>query len=297
MELYQRKLPKEAVSTLFRVKVTSVKPFTPLLGPCYVFLKKNDKFIAVKKPLDFFSEKELTQNESFEFFYFPKTIQNLVLFQEAGRRVRAVLLRSDEELKSLSIDPSIAPNAEAQRKLPPTPFSVSDSIVRKIGPLFAGGPRNKETGISLLSIVAFVNELCDFEGHSEWVAAREKSTDLYEQSLFLSSWSVFCALLLDYHDLNFLSRLRIRVFNDVIGERISKSAAPVMGANEVEELVLFSLASVSENPNQVIPVRYLERRTERVAKKLADRMHEVVRARREVVSLVARVLRMRRAEE
>src|SRR4051812_8298441 len=91
MEFSARKLPKEAASDLVRYPVQSVKPYVPMWAPIYVFMPKNEKFVSVKAPLDFFVPEELEKLEPLENFYVSSAISNALPFRDAARGVRSVL--------------------------------------------------------------------------------------------------------------------------------------------------------------------------------------------------------------
>ncbi|MCM2277116.1 MAG: hypothetical protein NDJ89_03495 [Oligoflexia bacterium] len=253
MDFSRRKLPKEAAETLRLCPISTVKAFTPMLAPAYVFMPRNEKFVSVKSPLDFFTPEELERLKSFESFYFPEFLNAVMPFRSAARGVLTLLTwRPDES------DPAV---------LPPASYELADAALRLIGPLWG-----KDTQIEPFFLAVFVNELCELLPSELLSEVREQSVEGYENALLLSSWTVFLALHLGYCDLAFLNALRLRVFrSSASGEDEPGAFAPL------DEVIGLARATFSLE-NRLSPFRadvFVGRR-DRASLKMVSRLRRVI---------------------
>src|SRR5437899_3275466 len=90
MKIRNRKLSKDAVQTLRRIPVELCHSYDLLVAPIYVYLPKNEKFVAIKFPLQYFSPAELEKFRPYESFYLPEFVDFISPFQKAGESVRAL---------------------------------------------------------------------------------------------------------------------------------------------------------------------------------------------------------------
>ncbi|MCM0606961.1 MAG: hypothetical protein KA715_12800 [Xanthomonadaceae bacterium] len=164
-------------------------------------MPKNKRFVSVKSPMDFFTPEELKKIEVMTNFYVPDFVEHVVPYRSTGRSIRSLLTYQVGE-----------------NELGPTPFELSDSILRLVAPLWRSGWKVDPFFVSVL-----VNEL--FEPLPEAVLnqARDENVDQFERSLYQSSITVFLALHLGYTDLKELGKIRTRVFalssaNRAVGE-------------------------------------------------------------------------------
>ncbi len=252
MNFSQRKLPIEAASTLRRCPIHLVEPFVPMLAPVYVFLKRNQKFVSLKAPLDFFTPEELDRFKTYEALFFPEFVERTRPFREAARRVRSLLLWE--------------PPAEAGA-LPPTPYEISDACLRLTGPLWGA-----EAVIELFFVTVFVSELCEQLPSELLCAARDQDFEKYECAIFRSSWAVFMGLHLGQTDLGHLNRLRKRVFAESMGlpQELEPGFHP-----EIDELTGLVGALIIDSRISAFRADDLQDRGERVAHKLLSRLTRV----------------------
>ncbi len=131
-----KKLEVESADELLQCSISTVKPYALMLAPVYVFMKRNEKFVSVKGPLDFFTPEELAAFSSYGAFHLPKTVAELTPFQTAAKLVREML-------------------KETQAPFPPAPFEVSDELIKVLAPVWG---RNIESSPFWSSI--FSDELC-----------------------------------------------------------------------------------------------------------------------------------------
>lgn len=270
MEFNHPKLPKEAASKLRICPIHTVKPYALMLAPVYVFMRRNEKFVAVKSPLDFFTTKELQRLAPLESFFFPEFVDSVLPFRSAARAVRALL--------SWQPHAGFSPKGELSIEnspLPPAPYELSDAILRIIGPLWgrraASASAPADLAIEPFFISVFANELCDPLPPDVLVSSRDRSLIDFERALFESGWAVFFALHLGYSDLAFLNELRIRIL-----ER-SVNGTPV-GQNdngELDEIIALASESLAAKGLHALSGTYFSARPERVSQKLASRMKRI----------------------
>lgn len=268
MEFTKRKLPKEAASELFEIAVKDVKPFVFMPAPVYVLMKENEKFVAIKAPLDFFTPKDLDRYLSFSSFFFSRSIISSAPFQNAGRKVRALL--------KFKPDP-----------LPPASFEISDAILRTIGPLWSGAPDITENAdntddkgkipiIEPFFISIFTNEVCDPFVGELLSNARDNSIVQYEHAVFCSSLAVFLALHLGYCELPFLNALRLTAFEAAVAGKARGDPQNKSAGLEVGEL-LNVVYTFFEGEDYKKPLRseFLFPRSDRTSLRLLSRLKRV----------------------
>ncbi len=259
MDFHPRKLQKlEGQEMPPSRLVSDIKPYELMMSPVYVYLSLNGKFVGVKAPLDFFVPEELEKLLSAETLFFTKFLDEVRPFQNAGRIVKNILLLKPKEVKS-------------EREKYPTvnlsvsPYERSDAVLRLIGKLWGSGVR-----IEPFFVVAFVEELCGAIPIEYLKNTRDKSIELFEKAIFSSSWAVFHALHLGHCSLEFLSRLRIKVFNS-----ISNEEGLVEKRDEVGEIVLFARKLLAKENLRVVDAKEIKSDESRVAQKLSSRLKRV----------------------
>jgi hypothetical protein len=272
MEFRTRKLPKTKAAELSPFIVDSAEPYRPLPAPIYLLLPRNDKLVSVKGPFDFFTARDLEKLKAGGKYYYGPIYSRVEPFQDAARDV-AKMLRWN------------TPNAT--EVLEPSPYEISDAVLRKVGTLWApvsnlnGADRTGPVAIESYFAVAFANELCT-PIPGEWMEhAREKDPDDYELSLLRSGVFVFLALHLGYLDLELLSRYRLRYFSEsikVFGSDGSRDVPISMELNDLKkwteilihspEILLISSDQFDHSINRV--TQKLKSRLARVRKDLVD---------------------------
>jgi hypothetical protein len=253
MDFTLRKLPMEAASTLRICQIDTVKPFALMLAPVYVFMRRNEKYVSVKGPLDFFTPEELERLRTFETVFMPPFVDVVLPFRQVARRAKAILFWD--------------PSAGGKSPLPPSPFELSDAILRVVGPLWSPEHRLEPFFVSV-----FANEFCDLLPGNELLEVRDRDLALYERGIFISSWMVFLSLHLGITDTDYLNALRLHSFRKVIGTEVSDEGMSPF-RDELFELLDDLLAD--EAVYQPLGFEDFEGRSERVAQKLASRMKRV----------------------
>ncbi|MGZ3696701.1 MAG: hypothetical protein ACXWP5_01295, partial [Bdellovibrionota bacterium] len=194
MDYTHKKLPKEAVNDLWRFPTSTLKPYRLTVAPVYLYLIKNQKFISIRGPLDFFTEADLEKVRAFDHYYLPKFVDHTEPFRNAGSSVRRIL--------SWKPDPAGFAADEGDResfpavKLDPSPYELSDAVLRTVGRLWG-----KNASIEAFFVSVFVDALCDPLPQEVLLAARDVSMAQFERAVMLSSWVVFLAIHLGHSQL------------------------------------------------------------------------------------------------
>ncbi len=259
MNFRDRKLPPEASQQMRMCPIVSVAPFALMLAPVYVFMKANEKFVAVKAPLDFFTPEELARLKPFQSFFLPEFVEKALPFREAAREVKTLLSWVPK------ISNSDVPDDYEEASLPPSPYELSDAVVRIIGPLWGSG-----AVIEPFFVSVFANELCDLLSPEVLLKARDEDVAQYEKAIFRSSWSVFLALHLGHCNLTVLNQVRRRVYDETMAR-----VKPEARVTEVDEVVAISAAAFDDPKLRIFRGDSFEGRGERAAQRIAGRMDRV----------------------
>lgn len=201
MEFSRKKLPPSAASEMRRCAVPEMSAYEPLLGPAYVYMRRNEKFVAVKGPLDFFSKSELARFSPIEDFFFEKNVERALPFCDAARAVHSVLNWQPRVTRMEGIRFKAPP-------LQPAPYELSDAIVRILGPLWGEG-----LVVDPFYMSAFSTELCGPFEESNMIAARERGVEKYEIAVLRAGFATWFALHLGWIDYELLKKLRQSIFN------------------------------------------------------------------------------------
>jgi len=228
--------------------IETVKPYALMIAPVYVFMHKNGKFVAVKAPLDFFTEQELAQLKNFEKFFMPEFIEKVLPYRQAARRLRKIL--------------HLHPEGE-NRELGLSPFEISDAVVRLLAPFW--GPKQR---VESFFASVFANEFCDFLPSDDLMKAREANLDRFESSLMISAWMVLLSLLLGVTDPAYLDRLRLNSFRRN-PEQIHNS-----DARELYRILQEKLEGGPQH-SRSLGIDFFEERSERVARKIIARLTRI----------------------
>ena len=261
MNFSARKLPSDAAEELRNCPITTVAPFALMLAPVYVFMRINAKFVSIKAPLDFFTPEEIEKLKPFESFFLPEFVESTIPFRDAGRRIRAILNWQPSDPLTLA----------------PTSYEVSDAVLQILGPLWAFfSPAKKESAlIEPFFTAVFTNDFCDLLPIKLLKQSREVDLESFECALLRSSWAVFLALHLGYNDWNYLSALRLHVFEKTIQSKVGNTMTGFQSSQEIEELIRLVEDSVLNSTTPTLGSAWFSGRPERVAKKIASRIERV----------------------
>ena len=250
MKFSRVKLPELAVSKLKSIEVKSIQPYSFVFAPVYIQLKLNQKFLAIKAPLDFFTSEELIRLESVEKVFISNFIDLVEPFRETARQVKKAL--TQQPLDSV---------------FSPAPYELSDTVLRLVGPLWSDGLK-----LEPFFIAAFVEELCSSLSSELLVKARDKDVEIFERAVFESSCAVFLGLHLGHCEIDFLKEFRNEFFAEIIEENITQEA------DEFSELKRFArsvLEFSAGNSAGVLSGNEFLKQNGRIAQKLASRLRRV----------------------
>lgn len=210
MRFRDPKLHLSEESNLRKVERSYFKPYVVLVSPVYVKLSLNEKFVAIKAPLQFFTEEELKNWASHEYFYMPGFVDQVALYQSAGVSVRKLL--SIHETVDLKV---FKEGKIHNQKIQITSSSVvqNNETLKLLAPLWG-------TSISIEPFFASFcgNEVCDaFQGET-LLRAENVSVENFELSFVRANSAVFFALHLGWRNIADLTKFRDWVFLKSIGE-------------------------------------------------------------------------------
>jgi hypothetical protein len=167
----------------------------------------------------------------------------------------------------------------ATKVLEPTPFEISDAVLRKLGTIWApiksqlAADSDTPIGIESYFALAFVNELCDPLEPALMDYAREKDPDAYELALLRSGIFVFLALHIGYLDFSLLNAYRRRFFIEAIGVIDNHEPAPF--SIELSELKKWTISLIHSPEVLLISSEHFEHSISRVTQKLKARLLRV----------------------
>lgn len=228
MRVLKPKLSKDAVKELRRIEPRLMKPNVVLPSPVYVFLPLNEKFVAIKPPMGFFTPQELTKMKNVKGFYFSNLVDELARFQKAGEAVKnAFGMRDKIKLKSSQGSKEIS--------IPISSFDMEDAVLRLTAELW--GPHGR---IELFFLNFFASELCDPIPTEMAEKIYDEYVDRFEMAHFRSSLAVFLALHLGWCSQACLNSIRKRSFERTALGKDTKDSSPTETENLlelVEELI------------------------------------------------------------
>lgn len=272
MDFSKRKMTRESAMNLKRCPVDSVSPYALALCPMYIWMNRNQKFLSVKSPLDFFTPEELDKFKSFQNFYVPPFVDSVLPFLSAAQSLRAILKwmpRSDIDQSKVGDEKRRV--SYPQVNLPPASFEISDAVVRIIGKLW-----EEELKIEPFFIAAFVNEFCEAIPKEKLIATRDQNIDTFEIAILRSSLFVFLSLHLGKTDYTYLNQIREEVFDLSVSELSSQKAFKKAFGNERSELYQIVRDFIPNSQVQWLSGKNFGKRSERIAHKLASRVDRVL---------------------
>jgi hypothetical protein len=251
LDFSAKKLPKEAAENMRSCPIESVQPYALMLAPAYVFLRQNQKFIALKEPLDFFTPEELQKVSSLHSFFFPEFVDQALTFRDRAKTVRAIF--------------TWKPTDPDRALPPPSSFETSDSILKLVGPLWS-----QDVTIEPFFVVVFINELLDLLPAETLIAVRDRDLEIFDRALTVSAWATFLAIHLGYCELGFLSAFRMEVFREVAG-----LDPEVERTEDLNELKVIAKETAFSAQSGYFSAETFLGREERAAYKIAARLRRV----------------------
>lgn len=230
-----------------------------MFAPVYVFLKKNKKFISIKAPLDFFSPEELKRFSTFKKFFIPQFIDWVAPFRKTGKAIRTLL---QLELKPKDKSEDSEEQTYPPVALPLAPYELSDACLRLIAPLWG-----RDQKIENFFIAVLMAEVLEPLPEDLLTDTKEKDYVLFEDALLRSSWGTFLALLIGYCDAQILNRIRVRIFEQVVGTEFESEES-----SEVNEVIRVSQETFNQAKKGAIDKEVFLGRPDRVSQKILSRI-------------------------
>ncbi len=277
MEFREKKIPYSRGQSFKKVTLKTVQPHVILFAPAYVLMKKDQFYVGVKGPLDFFTPEDLTRLSGYEFLHFSRFIFSIGLVRDAARAVQNLLKRSDV----------VTHRAHApvfrDAALGASDAEISSQVLRVLTQLWLNHP---EEGVQTEAffVCAFVDELLGGLSPTILTKIRAYGVDFLERVLVLSSLSVFMMIHLGYLNLAYLNRLRIAAVFALLDEAQNrtrpllreKSGSMVGFGVEAEQVFQFVCTRFEGLAGEMIRARVIATDTESLTKKFSSRLPEIL---------------------
>lgn len=226
-----------------------------LLVPLYTKLQKNKKFVALKRPYDFYSEEELKKNSHRFEIYVPNIYDSTAYFVSVGRSFSKILAWDKEENQILE----------------PASYERSEKILEQLGGLWAPlvQSESEEFCVENYFISVLISQFIKPIVGQYLFEAREKDWDRYELSLIRAYGVIWIGLHLGYTDLDILNHWFFKFFQMETGTLpgIIKTFTPEQ--TEINEWVRVNFNSVDV---KLFSSSLFENKTDRISSKLRSRI-------------------------
>ena len=255
MNFDKRKRSKEEARDLVHIPADEIRPYEVLTAPVYVYLKANQKFIALKGPLDFFDENSikniLGKNNIF-----------IGPFYEEAQEIKKYAKALREELMQPYVrynDFNDRPFPDPQITLPT--YARSRICLRKATEIWSS-----DRTIEPFVVMIYIDELCGLIPKSDLIRAYNRDVDQFELALLRSSWAVFLAMHLGYYDLDALTHLRLNAFNWTFDLPNNK-----VGFSETDRIIKTAMETVKVIDQKTIQDLMFKERDDELSRRLAAR--------------------------
>ena len=208
----KRKLDQGDASSVRQIDPSTLKPGVPLVAPVYFYLKQNQKFVAIKRPLDLFGVDELEKFKQKGPLFHSDFIDQVEPFLRLGKKIKRRLIQLDEDQSRLS-EKLNSKEPFVTDDLPESSVEISDWLIQEMGSLWSS-----ELKIEPFFFYAFVKELCDPLSTEALLSVRDEDIEIYERGLLRSSCLVFLSLHLGESRLEVLNQIRKNAFEQVTFE-------------------------------------------------------------------------------
>lgn len=223
-----KKIEIESIEELMQCPVSSVHPYALMLAPIYVLMKKNQKLVSVKAPLDFFVPSELETMKVYQRFYIPKFINSVSRFQTAAKLAKSLLKTPCRDEMGIA------------------PYEISKEMLSVLGPLWG-----KDFRVEAFFAAVFTDEFCGSLDPEKMLRAREETVVRHDLGILLSGLIVFSLLHLGWFDYELLQTIRNETYDrTVMGDRWDAPTNPWEAINQdlilqVEESIPLDRDSLS----------------------------------------------------
>lgn len=248
MYFSQRKLTIEALPSLRICPVGSIRPFALMMGPVYVYMERNEKFVSVKAPMDFFTAPELEKIASVQNVFLPSFVENLVYFRDVGIEIRRLMEYQDADTK-MGLPPELLS------------FKVLEQLFQMWG---------KDFTIETYALLVFINEFSEIIPGEILRKARDEDIDRFELALLRAAMAAFLAFHLGYLNRTHLSQFRLETF------QLSFSGQLLTSPSTELAWVRAKVFQVIESPSkESISAQDFCDKSSRASLKLAERFEQI----------------------
>jgi len=258
MKFSLHKLKKEAADQLRAIPLKLIRPFQILAAPVYVFFEKNERFVPVKAPLSYFLPVELEKFQALKQVYISNFVERVAPYQQAGEAIRKLFSCFEKHVLKTN-------KGEREVLLPLSSSELSSAALKIIAPLWG-----ESRAIEPFFLSFFAEEVCGPLSADLIQSISEKDPDLYELALLRSGLIVFWALQLGYVDQEFLTALRVKVFNWTLG----RSERRTIGS-ETDEMIrgVFECSTLESASSPVLLDQLLKQG--KIGRKLSARVKKI----------------------
>ena len=268
MDFSRPKLPLSEAPNLRRLRLKSLKPYELVVAPIYAYLRKNEKFIAIRAPLDFFTPNDLEKLKAFDLLYTIPFVDIVSPFKTYARMVRRAI---EYELPH-AVDPRGESLGEGYYPVVPLDianYEKSDAILRPLGSVWGPG-----TTVEPFFVAIFIEELLGTIDGDLMESVRDAGVERFEVALMRSAWTIFLALHIGYVNLTYLKALHARCFK-YFG--LAKGNFEEDFLPEEQELIVLASESLETNKVANLSSRFVMDRFERAAQKLKSRFQRMAK--------------------
>lgn len=260
MRFRHPKLPNSRLDTLRKVKAENFQHHELLPGPAYIHLPRNDRFVAIKSPLAFFTHADLTRYAGHENIYLTEFVDRVIPFEHVGATIKKLLgMREKNLIKASSGKPE-------EIILPVNPAQLSDSVLQAVAPLWSPAGR-----IESFFLVFFAHVLLDPLDPALIDELHDQSVEQFEVALLRSSAAVFLALHLGWTEAGLLTRLREQVFKNC---GMDSPVLTMITGLEAQELVAL-VCELIRRPSSSLDLETIQNSKTRVGSKISNRLQRI----------------------
>lgn len=204
MNFIKKKIQESESETLREVSIDHLRPYELLPTPLYCFLESNKKFVALKGPLDFFTNEEKEKFKKTKKLYLTSLIDELTEIKEFAKQMKDFLLLPEVKEKKSS-------ERYVEVELEDASFIRTSETLKNLSSLW-----NSDLTIEPYFINVYCCEIFGSLDKERLLLGREKDVELFEHGVFFSSIGVFMLMHYGCTDYEFLKNTRLDLYDYII---------------------------------------------------------------------------------
>ncbi len=255
------KLSVDAAEELRPVPVAGIRAYSLTWVPHYLFLEKNQKFIPMRRPFDFFSGRDMEKLKSVESLWVPMERSPYERQLASGLRIR-------EYLDSLTAKALEQANKGDFAELTVSTFEISSQMIRMMPSIWGSGARIEHT-----EMAAWADGFCDPVPGEILEPARDRGEKEFRDLLVLSGWAVFLSLHLGHSAPDYLTQVRNMIVADI-----------QWGLGETDDLIESIRGWIKASPRALTVGQLMEDWNSPISQKLSFRLERVLESVRRMRS-------------